>query len=62
MAVHEATQQFVQADLVVRAALEPPSRRGPFSVSPAGSPTKPLPITALVKCEEKTPVAPLNQS
>ena len=26
----EATQQCVQADLVVRAALEPPSRRGAF--------------------------------
>jgi hypothetical protein len=32
----------VQADLVVRAALEPPSRRKHFSVSLAGPPTKPL--------------------
>jgi hypothetical protein len=32
----------VQADLVVRAALEPPSRRRHFPVSLAGSPTKPL--------------------
>jgi hypothetical protein len=30
------------ADLVVRAALELPPRRKPFSVSLAGSPTKPL--------------------
>ena len=35
-------QQCVQADLVVRAVLEPPSRRKPFSVSLAGPPTKPL--------------------
>ena len=35
-------QQCVQADLVVRAALEPLSRRKHFSVSTAGSPTKPL--------------------
>ena len=37
-----AAQQGVQADLVVRAALEPPFRRGAFSVSTAGPPTKPL--------------------
>jgi len=35
-----AAQQCVQADLVVRAALEPLSRRKCFSVSTVGSPTK----------------------
>ena len=34
-------QQCVQADLVVRAAPEPPSKRKHFPVSLAGSPTKP---------------------
>jgi hypothetical protein len=41
----KTAQQCVQADLVVRAALEPPSRRKPFSVSLAGPPAKPLTLS-----------------
>ena len=37
-----AAQQCVQADLAVRTALEPLSRRQHFSVSTFGPPTKPL--------------------
>ncbi|HET6595274.1 MAG TPA: hypothetical protein VFG81_06610 [Anaerolineales bacterium] len=39
---NKPAQQGVQADLVVRAALEPLSGEELFSVSSAGSPTKPL--------------------
>ena len=37
-----AAHHSVQADLVVRSAQEPLSRRGAFSVSLVGSPAKPL--------------------
>jgi transposase len=41
----ECAQQCVQADLVVRAALKPSSRRKLFPVSLAGSPTKRVTLT-----------------